>query len=214
MPFAMLNRYFTAVPLWIVSHLIGRPDYLASGFTSSQCTYSNLKANLRRQLVRPFRSTFLLVTTFHCLYLMSPHSMPFRSILIYSILSALHIQPVISFVPASSHVFSRAENIVQFSALNTRQDGNDTLVQITSPDFVNIAFGSENGNLYFEQEAIENSSSGVDTTTLFRADSDGNIYSDFNDRMFHIYSEEAASFGVSRLRLHDVSDLPNTSVLV
>jgi hypothetical protein len=146
---------------------------------------------------------------------MAPYNMSWRGILTCSLLYALYIQPAISFVPASSHLPSRADNTVQFSALNTRQDdGNDTIVQITSPDFVNIAFGSENGNLYLEQEAADNSSSGVDTTTLFWADSDGNIYSDYNDRLFHIYSGEAATYGVSRLRLHDVSDLPNTSVLV
>ena len=146
---------------------------------------------------------------------MAPNDISWRGILTYSLLSALQVQPTISSVSSSSHLPSRRDVTVQFSALNTRQDGgNDTLVQITSPDFGNIAFGSDNGNLYLEQEASIDPSSGVDTTTLFWADSAGNIYSDYNDRFFHIYSAEAATYGVSRLRLHNSSDLPNTSVLV
>lgn len=145
---------------------------------------------------------------------MAPCNMSWRGIFTCSLLSVLHIQPALSSSPAGSHLLSRGVDTVERSTLNTRADGNDTLVQVTSPDFVNIAFASSNGNLYLEMQDTNSSSSGIDTTTLFWADAEGDIYSDYNDRVLHIYSEEAATYGVSRLRLHNVTELPNTSVLV
>jgi hypothetical protein len=100
------------------------------------------------------------------------------------------------------------------SHLNQRDDSNGTISQITSPDFVNIAFTSSNGNIYLEPQDTTSATTGFDTTTYFYGGDDGIIYSDYAGRLLHIYSGESAKNGISRIRLHDINKLPKTSVVV
>lgn len=95
-----------------------------------------------------------------------------------------------------------------------RDDTDSSLYQITSPDGVNTAFASSNGNLYLEPTPLDSDSDGFDTSTLFYGDDDGNLYSDYDGRMPHIYSAELQAYGVSRLRFHDPTAMPVTSEFV
>jgi hypothetical protein len=102
--------------------------------------------------------------------------------------------------------------------LITRDDPTDTtppgdLMQITTFDNSAIVFTSTNGNLYLKP--LTDSADPSDTSVFFYGDAgSGLVNFDYNQRFFHIYQPTMTNYGVSRLRLHNITSIPNTSRMV
>jgi len=86
-------------------------------------------------------------------------------------------------------------------------------MQITTADSTAVLFSASDGNLYLKP--LLDSADPSDTSVFFYGDqSTGIVMTDYAQRFISIYQSTMATYGVSRIRLHNITHVPVSSRMV
>ncbi|EPS45117.1 hypothetical protein H072_909 [Dactylellina haptotyla CBS 200.50] len=88
------------------------------------------------------------------------------------------------------------------------------LMNILSPDGKGVVFSTAGGNLHIKETSDE-AINIADTAIQFSGDAiTGRVFFDATGRFFHYYTQTMESYGISRIRLHNTSHVPETASMV
>lgn len=86
-------------------------------------------------------------------------------------------------------------------------------MQITTADSTAILFAATDGNLYLKP--LSDSADPSDTSVFFYGDqASGIVITDYAQRFISIYQPTMDTYGVSRIRLHNITHVPVSSHMV